>query len=151
MDNQMMTVWGFWITIAGTVFGFASLVIAIYISVNTNSIRKNLTNKHLKEKYRKTKSSILLQLNTSYSLIKEFDRLDAVSIKEGIISLSIYVDILTPNTKKKLKLLRKKIDNNTTNDTKIGINNISEILFEVIQRLENELDEHTELVKEVTK
>lgn len=150
MDNETMTVWSFWLTTTGTIFGFASLLLAIYISNNTKKIRKNFSKKHLQEKYRKTKTSILLQFKTSYELLREFNRLDDRNIKEGIISLSIYEDILTLTTRRKLKKLRKKI-NNPNKNTVSGIDEISEILYEIIQRLENELDEHVEQIKEITK
>ncbi|MDW0111523.1 hypothetical protein [Sporosarcina aquimarina] len=150
MNNEIMTLWGFWISIAGTLFGFISLLIGIYISNNTIKIRKNFTKNHLRIRYKKTKGSILLQINTSYGLLKEFNRLDVQNIKEGIISLSLYDDILTMTTKRKLKKLRKKI-NNPNSVTKQNRDHISELLFEIIVRLENELDEYNDHIKETTK
>ncbi|MCT4570501.1 hypothetical protein N3930_21875 [Bacillus thuringiensis] len=103
--------------------------------------------KHLEEKYRKSKRSIIIQLHTSYRLLKEDERLDVHAIEESIISLSIYEDILTRTTKSKLKKIDKKI-NSKTSDEK---DEIRRLLYEVIKRLENELDEHTRFIEEVSK
>jgi len=151
MSNETMTVWGFWITIAGTSLSFLSLLVAIFISVNTKKIQKNLTRNHLKEKYRKSKRAIMVQLYTSYELLKDFERMDNSSIHESIISLTIYEDILTRTTKSKLSRLKKKIDNDITNSTVSGKKEVSKLLYEVIKRLENELDEQFQHFKEAIK
>lgn len=151
MTSETMTVWGFWITVAGTVLGLISLVLALYIGVNTSKIKGNLMKKHLEKKYRKTKRSIMVQLITSYNLLKEDNILDNSNIDECIISLSIYDEILSRITKSKLKTLSKKLNDDTLNNTFKGKNEIRKLLYELIKRLENELDEQDEYLKEVTK
>lgn len=151
MSDEIIATWGFWLTAAGTIFGLASLLLAFYISVNTKKIRNNFTKKHLQKKYLKSKRSLLLEMQTSYSLLVEYEKLDSVKINESIISLIVYSDILTHATKRRLKILRKKVNNNTINDTIAGKNKISQLLYEIIKGLESELDEHTEFLKETTR
>lgn len=151
MSIDTMTVWGFWITVAGTFLGFISLILALYISVNTSKIKDNFMKKYLQERYRKTKKSIMLQLLTTYKLLREDNILDEAGINECIISLIIYNDILSIITKRKIKNLQKKINDDSKNSTHLGKKEIRNLMFEIIQRLENELDEHGEYLKEVTK
>lgn len=147
MSADTMTTWGFWITVFGTVISVISFFLTIWISNNTAKIKKKFMDKHLEEKYRKSKRSIIIQLHTSYRLLKEDERLDVHAIEESIISLSVYEDILTRTTKSKLKKIDKKI-NSKALDKK---DEIRRLLYEVIKRLENELDEHTRFVEEVSK
>lgn len=151
MSDQTMTVWGFWITVAGTAFGLFSLLLAFYISNNTRKIKKNLMKKHLQDKYRKSKKTIMLQLATSYSLLKENNYLDVVNIDECIISLQIYDDILSSATKKKIKKLTKEIGKEPQKETTRSLRDIRVLMYEIYQQLQNDLDEHTEYLKEITK
>ncbi|HDR8072013.1 TPA: hypothetical protein QCY71_005047 [Bacillus cereus] len=151
MSNDTMTFLGFWITILGTVVGLVSLWITVIISKNTSKIRDDFMKKHLQEKYKIFKGTIVLKLDTSYALLKESDILDEIEIKESIISLNTYDDILSKETKKKLKTLKKMINNTKTRDSETGKSEIRNLLYEIITRLKNELDEHTELIKETIK
>ncbi|WP_241475246.1 hypothetical protein [Priestia flexa] len=151
MSNDTMTVWGFWITVLGTGLGLISFFITIYIGINTSKIKKNFMKKHLQEKYKKSKKSIVLSLHTSYELLKDEALIDDVKIQESIISLQIYNEILTVTTIKKLKKLDKKISHLSKTEDIKKQKEIRNLLFEVIKRLESELDEHTEYLKEVTK
>ncbi|MGE7185298.1 hypothetical protein ACQKKK_15200 [Peribacillus sp. NPDC006672] len=151
MSSDTMTVWGFWITVLGTILGVGSFLLTIYIGVNTNKIRNNFMKKHLQEKYNKSKKTILLDLHTSYLFLIDDMFVDDTKITESIISLGIYNTILTKTTKIKLKKLNKKVAKSSKTDSKDKKRQIQYLLYEVIKRLENELDEHTEYLKEVTK
>lgn len=151
MSDTSMTIWGFWITVAGTILGGVSLVLTIYVSTTASKIKKNFIKKHLQEKYRKSKKTILLQLHTSYSLLKEDNFLDKNSIYESIILLRIYENVLSKTTNKKLKNLEKLIKSHKEWNAISQNVEIRNVLYELITRLESELDEHTAYLEEVTK
>lgn len=151
ISADTMTVVGFWFTVVGTLFGAVSLLLSAHLIRTTSKIQKNLKRQHLQSKYKVSKQSIMLQLSTSYSLLIEDKIVDQVKLDESIISLKIYESILTRSTKKKLQSLSKLLSEPKISDDNYDQRDLRNLLFEVIKNLENELDEHSELVKEVTK
>ncbi|MDZ4468095.1 hypothetical protein [Bacillus cereus] len=149
MTEKEMAEWGFWITVTGTLLGIISLLFTIYISNNTRKIRNGFMKKHLQSKYLKSKRTLILQLTTSYELLMETDKIDEKKINETIISLMIYSDILSSLTKKKVKELKKLIENE--NDNKDRKKQISALLYEIKERLDNELDEISQHLQEAIK
>ncbi|TGB05189.1 hypothetical protein [Halobacillus salinus] len=143
--------WGLIISIIGTFVTILSFVFTLIIAKNARLIRRNLTKKHKQAKYKKSKKTIILQMTTSYQLLKDDGFLDGKELDESIIALTSYKDLLGRKTKRKLKSLKKLIDgyqHPAPTDVK---KKVRKLLYELIHRLENEFDENIEYSKEITK
>ncbi|WP_041966415.1 hypothetical protein [Mesobacillus selenatarsenatis] len=148
---------GFYLTLLGTIFGIASLIFAIYISKTANKIKQNLMKGHIQEKYKKTKSSILKSLSISYKMVKEERVIDIWSIQETIISLSLYNEALSKDTKVKIKKLKKTLKRSSSKSflSFIDFTNYDEeigfLIYELVQKLESDFDEKENYLEVMTK
>jgi hypothetical protein len=151
MSNNTMTLWGFWLSVIGTIVGIISLWISIQVGLTTYKVRYTLKKLHLQDKYKKSKKTIMLQLRTSYSLMVDENYIDEPKITESIISLLNFNEILTKTTKRHIKKMQKDITNSKKVSTDKGKRELRDLLWTIITRLETEFDEKNEYLKGVIK
>lgn len=162
MSDEIYQVWGFWITVGGTVLGFLSFLFAIMISSTTKKIREGLIDDVYKTNFKKTKSSIVKSLDTSIALINLDNKIDFNLIKQTLYDIEMYNKFFTKSTRKIIKKIFKTVKLMNTESmektwfTKIkGIfgthSKLHETLSDELYRLKiyinRELDEHVEEIR----
>jgi len=154
---DIYSVVGFVLTVIGTVLGAISLIYAVYISKTAQKIKQRLMQEHIQDKYKKTKKTLLNDLRISYSMAKDEGIIDKWRINETIISLTLYNNILSEDTQKKIKKLKnalkksskkKKLFNSgkfNNTEEKIGL-----LVYELVQKLESDFDEQENVLEGIT-
>ncbi len=158
-SEDFYSVMGFYLTLFGTLMGIASLIFAIYISKTAKKIKQKLMQQHIQEKYRKTKKTLLTDLNISYKFIKEDGLIDVWKIRETIISINLYNNILSKDTKKKVRKLNKNVHKYNQNEKWWKIfrkcqddyqKDIGIQVYDLLNKLESDFDEHEIFLEVIT-
>lgn len=156
--NTVYTVIGFYLTVFSTIIGVISLIYAFFISKTANKIKESMMQEHIQKKYKKTKDSILKSLSITYGLAKENDYIDIWVINESLISLRLYDTILSKDTKKKIKKLKKAINKKQSNNPLFNIfqshnenAKIGFLIYDLIKKLETDFDERNNYLEVITK
>lgn len=147
--TEFYTVVGFYLTSAGFAVSLISLFFTIYISNSTRKIRKNLIDDHRKQKFKRTKESILNKIEVSITMIKEDDIVDTDYIEEIIIDISQYLNILKSTTKRRIRKLKLTLAIN--NIYSIKKTKIAKLLYDIKLRIDDDVDDIEEHIRRVTK
>lgn len=143
-SDHTYTVYGFWVSVVATLISVVSLILTIFISNSTRKIRHRLILDNRKQKFKKTKGTILLNLTTAYNLARQDNRIDYTLINETLISISYYQKVLKFRTRCIVKKLTKALKSNS-------IDKIANLLYGLQMHINDELDEIEEYVKAVVR
>jgi hypothetical protein len=146
------TVWGFWITVAGTSLSIISLLITGFVKLETKSIRQSIHSDLIKHEIRKAKESILKDILASIKLISEDDTIDYVFIKSTLNSVNLYEVALSQKSKRVIKIIENRLGLfNIIPIKRIGKflfrNTIAVRLDQLYKRIESEIDQKEEYVR----
>lgn len=146
---------GIWVSMLGTLIGIISLLYAVYISKTATDIKNNLLNLHIQSEYKRSKHSLLKELGINYLLIKENGIIQRWDIKEKLIDLYVYRNILSKDTLKRIKKLKKLINNKKE---KVGFIRkrkseevIGELLYSLIAELQKDFKEKENWLEVMTR
>lgn len=138
MEIDAITIWGFFISVLGTILSLASLILAFIIRNNTKRISEKLFKKHLKDDYKKSKSTIIQQLDVIYNLYTSDKTVDRLLIKETLISLNLYEDLYSKKTKKLIANIEKEIKKNGYDSNINGMEDNMLLIYKVRIQLEKD-------------